>query len=102
MSYIYKYKLAPHKTEIRVDRDSRVLHAGVQDDDIYVWIKHAGKKADFQGNTILTFLAVPTGVEFDDPYDLSLDGPKLSYVGTVTNIDGWIVMHIFGTSRRTN
>ena len=99
MSYIYKYKLAPHKTEIRVDRDSRVLHAGVQDDDIYVWIKHAGKKADFQGNTILTFLAVPTGVEFDD---LARDVPEPAYVGTVTNIDGWIVMHIFGTSRRTN
>jgi hypothetical protein len=87
VSYIYKYKLEPHKTQIRVDRDSHVLHAGAQGDDVFVWIKHAGKKADFDGNTILTFIAVPTGVEFDDD--------DFRFAGTVTNIDGWIVMHIF-------
>lgn len=92
MKIIYKYVLQPGITEIDVESDSKVLHVdcqgGDQGGDACAWILLDPEK---EKTHKMQLLSVMTG-ELSDKicYD--------NYIGSVTGVEGWMVVHVFRLS----
>lgn len=82
MRTIYKYQLQPGKTTLTLR--GKVLSAGVQGKDIFVWAIYDEDATERQ----VYVNTMGTGHEF-------VDAPESDFVGTVF-LD-WMVFHVFAT-----
>lgn len=91
-SVIFKYKLQLGKTTIDLPEPHKVLHAGVQDDEIYVWILHGLYDESYGTIRPRDFYTVGTGHNISSD-DLS----NWTFIRTV--LQGAYVWHIFANWR---
>lgn len=91
-SVIFKYKLKFGKTTIDLPEPHKVLHTGVQDDEVYVWILHGLYDESVGTVRPRDFIVIGTG------YPISAeDLSNWTFIGTA--LQPGDVWHIFANWR---